>query len=204
MRNEVCQSGQGFGHLILARVYSLSIILSRHINTLRVTIHPIMRLKSSNVFRSRRPNEPRRLSAPMADPISVTGLALGIVPLLISAFENYEITFEPFVTYYRHVKEVNRFLTRLRTQRTIFQNECELLFTAVSDGTRLAEVLQDLNHPSRKDEEMSKRLEALLGSSYSCCVSLLNLINDTLKKITLETKGFDDLLEEKVCNSGIN
>jgi hypothetical protein len=134
----------------------------------------------------------------MADPISTTGLVLGIVPLLISAFENYEITFQPFVTYCRHVKEVERFLARLKPQRTIFLNECELLFAAVSRGISLAEVIRDPSHASRNDEEISKRLEALLGASYSDCVLTLNLINDTLSKITLETKGFEDILEDKV------
>lgn len=134
----------------------------------------------------------------MADPISVTGLALAIVPLLISAFENYEITFQPFVTYRRYAKEVERFRARLEPQRAIFLNECELLFMAVSNGTNFAEVIRDPSHPSRNNEEISRRLEALLGSSYSTCVSTFNLINDTLNKITLETKGFQDLLEDKV------
>lgn len=56
------------------------------------------------------------------DPLSAAGLALAIVPLLISAFENYEITFQPSVTYRRHVKEVERFRARLEGQRAIFLN----------------------------------------------------------------------------------
>jgi hypothetical protein len=139
----------------------------------------------------------------MADPISTTGLALAIVPLLITAFENYEITFQPFVTYCRYVKEVERFRARLEGQRSIFLNECELLFMAVSNGTSFAEVFRDPNHPSRDDEDISQRLETLLGSSCNSCVLTLNLINDTLNKITSETKGFEDLLEDKVRECAI-
>lgn len=135
----------------------------------------------------------------MADPVTAAGLALAVVPLLISAFENYEITFQPFVTYCRHVKEVERFLARLGIQKTIFLNECELLFMAVSNGPGLSEVFRDPNHPSRTDEQISKRLSDLLGSSYSTCVSTLHLINHTLHKISLETKDFQYLLEDKVC-----
>jgi hypothetical protein len=135
----------------------------------------------------------------MADPVTAAGLALAVIPLLISAFENYEITFKPFVTYYRHVKEVERFLARLGIQRTIFLNECELLFMAVSNGSSLSEVFRDPNHSSRTDEQISKRLQDLLGSSYNTCISTLHLINDTLNKITLETKDFQHLLEDKVC-----
>ena len=123
----------------------------------------------------------------MADPVTAVGLAFAVMPLLISAFENYEVTFQPFVTYCRHVKEVERSLARLGIQKTIFLNECELLFMAVSNGPSLSEVLRDSNHPCRTDEQISKRLLDLLGSSYSTCISTLNLINETLDKIT--TRG---------------
>lgn len=102
------------------------------------------------------------------------------------------------------MKEVERFRARLEGQRSIFLNECELLFMAVCSGTSFAEVFRDPNRPSRNDEDISNRLEALLGSSYKSCVSTLDLINDTLNKITLETKGFDDLLQDKVSDSNIN
>jgi hypothetical protein len=140
----------------------------------------------------------------MADPATAAGLALAAIPLLISAFENYEITFQPFVTYYRHVKEVERFLARLGIPRTIFLNECELLFMAVSNGSTLSEVLRDPHHPSRNDGEMSKRLQDLLGSSYNTCFSTLQLINETLSKITLETEDFESLLGNKVCLKDFN
>lgn len=134
----------------------------------------------------------------MADPISVAGLVLAVVPLLISVLENYETTFQPFVIYRRHIKEVQRFTARLETQRAIFRNECQLLFLAISNGQSLTDVLKDSNHPARSDGKMSKRLEELLGSSYNTCILTLTLINDTLDKIILETKDFQYLLEDKV------
>jgi len=132
----------------------------------------------------------------MMDPATVAGLALAAVPLLISAFENYEIKFQPFVTYCRHVKEVQRFTDRLDTQRAIFSNECQLLMLAL--GQNLNDILKDPNHPSRRDEALSNRLKEMLGSSYKTCISTLNLINDTLDKITEETKDFQSLLETAV------
>jgi hypothetical protein len=136
----------------------------------------------------------------MTDPISAAGLGLAIVPLLISALENYEVTFQPFVTYRRYIKEIQRFTARLETQRAIFRNECQLLFLAVSNGQGLSDVLKDSNHPARSDEEISKRLEDLLGTSYNTCVLTLSLVNDTLDEITLETKDFRYLLENKVIS----
>jgi hypothetical protein len=128
------------------------------------------------------------------DPATVAGLLSGVIPLLISAAENYEVTFQPFVTYRRHVKEVQRFTARLDAQRAIFHNECQLLLLAV--GQNLTDILEDPHHPSRSDQQLSKRLEGLLGSSYNTCISTLQLINDTLEEVSTETAGFGDLLEK--------
>jgi hypothetical protein len=130
------------------------------------------------------------------DPATIAGLVLGVIPLLISAVENYEVTFQPFVTYRRYAKEVLRFTAKLETQRAIFHNECELLLQAV--GQSLPDILRDPNHPARSDEQLSKRLQELLGSSYGTCVLILGLIKDTLDEVTAETKGFGDLIEKKV------
>lgn len=132
------------------------------------------------------------------DPATIAGLVLGALPLLISAAENYETTFQPFVTYRRHIKEIQRFRARLDAQRAIFYNECQLLLLAVDQN--LTEILRNPNHPSRNDDELSERLKELLGSSHDTCVSTLGLINDTLSKVMLETAGFRDVLEKKVCD----
>lgn len=130
------------------------------------------------------------------DPATVAGLVLAAIPLLISAFENYEVTFQPFVTYCRHVKEVRRFTDSLDTQRAIFGNECQLIMLSL--GQNLHDVLKDPDHPVRRDETLSNRLKEMLGSSYNTCITTLNLINDTLSEITRETKDFRYLLQTEV------
>jgi hypothetical protein len=130
------------------------------------------------------------------DPATIAGLVLAVVPLVITVCENYEVTFQPFVTYRRHAKEVQRFTAKLEAQRAIFHNECQLLLLAL--GQNLTDILRDPNHPARRDEQLSQRLQELLGSSYSTCIMTLTLINDTLDEVTKETKGFGDLIEKKV------
>jgi hypothetical protein len=130
------------------------------------------------------------------DPATVAGLVLAIVPLVISVCENYEVTFQPFVAYRRHAKEVQRFTAKLEAQRAIFHNECQLLLLAL--GQNLADILRDPYHPARHDKQLSQRLQGLLGSSYTTCLMTLKLINDTLDEVTEETKGFGDLIEKKV------
>ena len=57
----------------------------------------------------------------------VTGIVLGVIPLIISAVENYEVTFQPFVTYCRYSKELREFRASLATQKQLFENQCIIL-----------------------------------------------------------------------------
>lgn len=139
--------------------------------------------------------------------MEVASLVLAVVPLLIAAAENYEVTFQPFVTYHRYAKEIERFTGKLRAQHTVFFNECQLLLFEV--GQDLTQILEDPHHPSRTNKELSSRLKELLGNSHQACISTLAFINSTLEEVTNETKGFHDLLDPKVCDfqsiySGIN
>lgn len=143
------------------------------------------------------------------DPATIAGLVLGVVPLIISAVENYEITFQPFVTYRRYSKEIANFATRLDAQKAIFNNQCQLLLlSADKDGVQgdviLDNILKSQDHPSRKNEALNKHLENLLGMSARSCVSTLHLIQQTLDEITRETKGFQELSNKKVSTASHN
>ncbi len=137
------------------------------------------------------------------DPLTIKGLALGIAPLIISAVENYEYTFQPFVTYRRYSREIDNFTTRLAAQKAIFNNQCQLLLSAAErDGNPsealLDNILRDPYHASRNNGALSIRLEELLGGSLSACESTLRLIQSTLEDITRETKSFRDIPGQKV------
>lgn len=137
------------------------------------------------------------------DPFTVTGLALGIAPLIISAVENYEHTFQPFVTYCRYSREIDNFTTRLGAQKAIFNNQCQLLLSGANgdidhEDATLERILSDPNHTSRRSERLNSRLEALLGNSLSACESTLRLTQRTLKDIMHDTKSFQKVLQQKV------
>ena len=51
------------------------------------------------------------------DPVTAAGLALAIVPLMISALENYEYTFQLIIIFsHRYKREIERFQNALRVQ----------------------------------------------------------------------------------------
>ncbi|KAH9203750.1 hypothetical protein DL95DRAFT_451881 [Leptodontidium sp. 2 PMI_412] len=141
------------------------------------------------------------------DPFAVTGLVLGIAPLIISAVENYEYTFQPFVTYRRYSREIDNFTTRLGAQKAIFNNQCQLLLSAAGGDAEygdpsLDSILLDPNHVSRSSERLNSRLEALLGSSLSACESTLRLTQRSLKDVMQETKSFQEVIQQKGKRKG--
>jgi hypothetical protein len=135
------------------------------------------------------------------DPATIAGLTLGIIPLIISMVENYEVTFQPFITYRHYSSEIAKFATRLNTQKAIFNNQCQLLLQATkADDFEVAldHILKEPFHALRHKSPLSDQLEALLGMSLKTCVSLMQLVKNTLDEIMEETKGFQSLSNKKV------
>ena len=130
------------------------------------------------------------------DPATATGLTLAILPLIISAIENYEYTFRPIVTYHRHRKEAKRFQNILRIQKTAFENECRLLLSTFT--THEDEMLNDRTSGLWRNWELDRKLAERLDESFVICVSTLELIDESLVDILRETGGFEDLLKTKV------
>lgn len=128
------------------------------------------------------------------DPATVAGLSLAVVPLLVSAIENYEHTFQPIVIFAsRYQKEAKRFQRALRTQRTIFENECCFLLRGLT-STRPNVIITDAQDPSWQEEGLEARIKARLQDNYAGCVSALQLINELLQSIVKETSPFSLLL----------
>lgn len=130
------------------------------------------------------------------DPVTAAGLTLAILPIIISAFENYENTFGPIVNYRRYRREAKRFETILRIQKTAFENEGRLLLATVTREED--DLVKNLAHPLWRNGELDRKLTERLGDSFDTCVATLDLINETLREIQKETGGFEDLLKAKV------
>ncbi|KAH0538686.1 hypothetical protein FGG08_004761 [Glutinoglossum americanum] len=128
---------------------------------------------------------------------TVAGLALALLPLVVSALENYEITFEPFVRYRKFAPELERFEKRLKAQKTIFRNECRLLLSSLTDLHEVDQMLEQRSlHPSWRDEDMNKRLLGHLGYSADACVSMMDLIEEILGRLNKESQGFQAVLSQ--------
>lgn len=133
----------------------------------------------------------------MADPATAAGLALAVAPLIISALENYEYTFQPIIIFSRRYKrEVERFQHALKVQKVDFANECCFLLHSVT-SSRGNVMINDYSHALWHDAELEDQLKARLADCYDACVSALSLINALLVEILKETRTLD-ILTQKV------
>ena len=132
----------------------------------------------------------------MADPATAAGLALAVIPLMLTALENYEYTFQPIIIFSkRYRKEVEKLQKALKIQKVNFANECALLLHSVT-GNRGNLMIDDLEDPLWRDGNLENQLRDRLSDSYDGCVSSLSLINDILLEILKDTKTLDILLQK--------
>lgn len=132
----------------------------------------------------------------MVDPATVAGLGLAVAPLIISALENYEYTFQPIIIFSRRYKsEVERFQHALKVQKVVFANECcWLLHSVTSNRGNL--MINNPHHALWQDEDLEDRLKDHLADCYDACASALSLINAVLTDILKETKSLDILTQQ--------
>lgn len=69
------------------------------------------------------------------------GIVLAVLPLVISAAENYKKVCLPFKTVRRFAPEVRQFLCKLKIQRTLFREECRLLLAQVAGNEEVTMTL---------------------------------------------------------------
>ncbi|KAL9062737.1 MAG: hypothetical protein Q9161_009750 [Pseudevernia consocians] len=121
------------------------------------------------------------------------GLALAILPLIVSAAKHYEDCFRPFSQYKKFAKEAEFFCTLLNVQKTIFRNQCSILLEEIADHDAALGILNGASHPSQSDQELEKRLGQLLGESKESCAAIIKTIQDKLSDVESESQqlGFD-------------
>ena len=132
--------------------------------------------------------------------MEVVGVVLAILPLIISAAENYECCFRPIERYCHFSSRLDRFQQRFGIQRTIFRNQCRILLEDIVEHDVAIGMLDDRAHPGWNDESIEKQLLLQLRSSKDACLSILQDIEGILRELETSSKEFSDAVkqEEKV------
>ncbi len=136
--------------------------------------------------------------------LEVVGVVLGVLPLLISAAEHYEDVFKPFKRFKKCAPELELYQQQLKTQRTIFMNQCQLLLTALTGRESAKDMLREKDHPSWNDNILKEKLAEQLGNSTEACEATVKLIAQKLKSIEEDAESFGVILQESipVCSLG--
>ena len=126
----------------------------------------------------------------------VVGVVLGVLPLIITAIEDYEKIIGPIVTFRQYSKALKTFTTELNVQRDIFQNECIWILSRFVDGHQLEDMLKDSSHDLRNeikgDNRLDRAVSNTIGPHYGQLRDILQLIENSLNEIFDETKDLHE------------
>ena len=111
------------------------------------------------------------------------GLALAVLPLLISAAESYRNCIRPIERFLCFNSHVRRFQDEFNVQRTIFRNQCRILLVRVVEDEVATCMLQDTAHPSWQDHDIDKRISCQLRDSKEACATVIGSIKTILKDL---------------------
>lgn len=117
---------------------------------------------------------------------AVAGLALGVLPVLVSAAEHYDSCLRLFVRYKNFAKEADRFQSQLVVQKAIFRNQCRILFEEITEHDVASSMLSgpsDSSHSSCSNLELEEQLSLLLGDSGAECLQTVKMIKERLGDI---------------------
>ena len=128
---------------------------------------------------------------------TAAGLALAILPLLLSAAEHYEDCFRPFLRYKRFAKEADYFRRQFSVQKVIFKNQCRFLLEKVVDHDVAASILDGESIPSQSVKQLERNLNELLGQSKEPCVAIIEMIKAKLSDIESESQELGTTIEHE-------
>lgn len=125
------------------------------------------------------------------------GLALAILPLVVSAAKRYDSALSPFLRYKRFAKEAKIYSKELEIQRTIFRNECRNLLEKVIDHDAATSMLDLLSQEPWSDGHLDAQLVQQLGESWEACAAIIELIEEQLLVVEIENRGFGAIVDQE-------
>lgn len=114
------------------------------------------------------------------------GLGLALLPLLVSAAEHYNDCLRPLSRYKGFSDEAKQFLQLLSIQRTIYRSHCRLLLRNVVHQDVASAMLDQKDHPHWSDGSLEQNLSHTLGEATEACLTVLEMIGDSLTAIQSE------------------
>lgn len=129
--------------------------------------------------------------------IEIAGLALTVLPILMSAVQQYNNCLGPFNRYKRFAKEARGYYKELDVQRIIFRNQCRHLLEEIVDHEAASRMLNSLTQKAWTNKKLDEKLALQLGESLEACIAIIELIEQRIEDISGESEGLKSIVEQE-------
>ena len=141
----------------------------------------------------------------MSGIIEGAGLALAVLPILLSVAKHYDDCLSPFVRFKKFSKEAKCYLRQLEVQKAIYRNACLCLLEDVAEHAIASRMLSTPADDGWLNQDLDDLIVEQLGSSKEACIAAVKLIEQKLQDIEEEHQKFKVILdqEKQVLTNGI-
>jgi hypothetical protein len=116
--------------------------------------------------------------------VEVIGLVLGVLPLVISAAENYKKCLEPLDRWRRFKFVFQDFITSVDIQRQMFQLVLKKLLIRVQlPAEEKQRLLTVPDYEGWSDPETVDAIRSRLGGSYDSCMEILRVMKEDMQEL---------------------
>jgi hypothetical protein len=131
----------------------------------------------------------------MTGVVEAASLALAVVPIVISAAENFSAATRTLKRYRFFSSELGRLSKLVKLQRTIFHGEIRSLLASCVGWDQAEQLLQDTDSPEWNDKCLEESFASRLGSTRVSFLDLVELINSELSGMEARLKGFEEVAQ---------
>ena len=124
--------------------------------------------------------------------IEVAGIALAILPMVVSATTQYDKCLAALKRFRRFKAEANKTLLLLGVQKRIFTAQCRILLSTVVGRHTSLEMLGLFDDLRRTDSTLEGQLVLRMGDNYRPCVDIMRLIDQNLRSVDNECQKLAD------------
>jgi hypothetical protein len=142
--------------------------------------------------------------------VEVIGLVLAVLPLVISAAEDYKKCFEPLDRWRRFKFVFRDFITSVDIQRQMFQLVLKKLLIRVQlPAEEKQRLLTVANYEGWSEPETVDAIRSRLGESYDACMEILRVMKEDMQELQVMMSLKDGSvccpypwLASKLCRQG--
>lgn len=115
--------------------------------------------------------------------VELAGLVLAVLPLVISALEDYNNGLDPVKAFVKWENYLPQYIRKLRNQHVHYEQTLRLLLAPITTEYELAEMIAEPHGDLWKDPEMARKLKLKLDESYGAYHQTIKDVEGIMTKI---------------------